>query len=142
MRSYGRVIRNSVSRLGKLSLRGSQHGNFYCNSICESFPERVESLTLMDFLGVQTIRPSVLPMYSLMSWENRVDRWKTDSSNPNPRVNGKTWSEYKEAIMSTPSGWFKKGSKSAQILHHRSTDFEPWIQRSQNSRKVVARKTS
>ena len=93
-------------------------GTFIATPFASLFPERVESLTLMDFLGVQTIRPSVLPMYSLMSWENRVDRWKADSSNPNPRVNGKTWGEYKEAIMSTPSGWFKKGSKSAQILHY------------------------
>ena len=38
--NYGPNFRDSVFWLGQLSLRGSQHGNFYCCSICESFSRK------------------------------------------------------------------------------------------------------
>ena len=99
-------------------------GTFIASPFACLFPERVDSLTLVDFKGVQTIKPVVTPMYSLMSWENRTDRWKADSSNPGRTPNGKTWEEYKNAIMNTPSGWFKDPRIAEKWMQGQMTELE------------------
>ena len=63
-------------------------------------------------------------MYSLMSWENRTDRWKADSSSPGRTPNGKTWEEYKNAIMNTPSGWFKDPRIAEKWMQGQMTQLE------------------
>lgn len=99
-------------------------GTFIASPFACLFPERVDSLTLVDFKGVQTIKPVVTPMYSLMSWENRTDRWKADSSSPGRTPNGKTWEEYKNAIMNTPSGWFKDPRIAEKWMQGQMTELE------------------
>lgn len=65
----------------------------------------MESFSLLDFTGLQAIRPHVTPKYSCMSLENRYDRWVMERDGNN-KTNGKTYDEYKEALMNTTNNWF------------------------------------
>lgn len=42
------------------------------------YPDHIDSLTLLDYHGIQLFNPSIVPIYARMSLESRYDRWRHD----------------------------------------------------------------
>ena len=80
------------------------------------YPEQVESLTLLDYGGIQLFQPWLIPRYSGMTFENRYDRWKNDINGR--KSSPKTYNDFKHALMNSKEpqkSWFNdhKGTLSS-----------------------------
>ena len=55
-----------------------------------------------------------------MSLENRFDRWINERDEA-PAVRGKSYEDYKEALMTTKNNWFvsEKGTENGIIQKHK-----------------------
>jgi len=72
-------------------------GTFVGSQYACLYPEAVESLTLLDYHGIQLFQPYLVPRYSAMGFENRYDRWKYDQKGI--KSNAKTYETFKNALM-------------------------------------------
>ena len=72
-------------------------GTFVGSQYACLYPEAVESLTLLDYHGIQLFQPYLVPRYSAMGFENRYDRWKYDQQGI--KSNTKTYETFKNALM-------------------------------------------
>ena len=72
-------------------------GTFVGSQYACLYPEAVESLTLLDYHGIQLFQPYLVPRYSAMGFENRYDRWKYDQKGV--KSNPKTYETFKNALM-------------------------------------------
>jgi len=74
---FGYCIRYVLDELGWENVHIISHsmGTFVAAPFTCIYPEIIESFTLLDFPGLQTIYPYTVPKYSAMSFDNRYDRW-------------------------------------------------------------------
>jgi len=103
---FGYSLRYVVDELkwDKFHIVAHSMGTFIAAPYACLFPDQVETLTLVDFPGLQSIRPQIMAKYSAMSIENRFDRWMNDRDR-NETV-GKSYEDYKKALRNTPNNWF------------------------------------
>ena len=133
---YGYALRYTIDEFNwnKLHLVCHSMGTFVGTQYACIYPDHIDSLTLLDYGGIQLFSPTIVPMYARMSLESRFDRWKYDQKNA--KSVPKTKEEFKHALQHGKEpqiSWFKEDYVAEKWLEGGIREVSPGKYLSNNS---------